>query len=144
MHTGFELARSLYGSLTSPQMCDARDVLEEYRRAPQRTRSTTKDILPTYFAMLWCFEGVLIGRESLLGQKRMNGTEPAVRYLDNAIRWHVQEWAKRWPELRQQIKDHVRDLDDHHSLTSFIGLAAAVLHDSPEVAELLELLADPQ
>ncbi|MBF6543348.1 hypothetical protein [Nocardia brasiliensis] len=118
MHTGFELARSLYGSLTSPQMCNARDVLG--------------------------FEGVLIGRESLLGQKRMNGTEPAVRYLDNAIRWHVQEWAKRWPELRQQIKDHVRDLDDHHSLTSFIGLTAAVLHDSPEVAELLELLADPQ
>ncbi|MGX1776728.1 hypothetical protein ACWIGW_31760 [Nocardia brasiliensis] len=104
MHTGFELARSLYGSLTSPQMCDARDALEGYRRAPQRTRSATKDILPTYFALLWCFEGVLVGRESLIGQKRMNGTEPAVRYLDNAIRWHVQEWAKRWPELRQQIK----------------------------------------
>ncbi|MFI6167877.1 hypothetical protein ACIBCN_13940 [Nocardia sp. NPDC051052] len=71
----------------------------------------------------------------------MNGTGPAVRHLDDAIRWHVQEWAKRWPGLRQQIKEHVRDLDDHHSLTSFVELAAAVLHDFPEVAVLRDQLA---
>ncbi|NBE54889.1 hypothetical protein [Streptomyces boluensis] len=57
-----------------------------------------------YFALLWQFERVYAGRESLRGQRHLNGTGPAVDYLDRMIEWHVSEWAARWLDIRQHIR----------------------------------------
>ncbi|GAJ81478.1 hypothetical protein NBRGN_038_01490 [Nocardia brasiliensis NBRC 14402] len=144
LHAGYELARSLYGTLVSAQMCEVRDALEAYRRAAQRSRRDAKDILPSYFALLWCFEGILVGRRSLVRQWKLNGTGPAVTYLDDAIRWHLREWVKRWPQLRGLITEHVRDLDDQHSLRSLIELAVDVLGEGAEMESLRSQLPGNQ
>ncbi|MEU9617383.1 hypothetical protein AB0D56_38655 [Streptomyces sp. NPDC048209] len=136
LHTGFELARTLYETLVSPQMSGARDALEFYRRAQDRDLARTEAVLASYFAVLWCFEGILIGRRSLVGQRRLNGTGAAVAYLDEAIGWHLRLWAERWPEVRGQVKEHIIDLEDQHSLGSFVELAGVVLGETPEVRAL--------
>ncbi|MGE7437562.1 hypothetical protein [Kitasatospora sp. NPDC001175] len=136
LHTGFELARSLYSTLVSPQISDARDALEFYRRAEERDLARTEVVLPNYFAILWCFEAILIGRRSLIGQRRLNGTGPAVEYLDEAIGWHLKLWVERWPEVRGQVKEHIADLEDQHSLRSLVELASAVLGETREVRAL--------
>ncbi|MEV0281199.1 hypothetical protein AB0I22_33100 [Streptomyces sp. NPDC050610] len=132
----FDLARSLYAELTSPTAAAARSALEFYRRAPARTDTETRDVLDHYFALLWAFEHVHAGRESLTGQKRINGTGPAVDYLDKMTAWHVSEWARRWSGLRHLIHEHTPDLDDHHSISSFCDLADAVLGPADTIRTL--------
>lgn len=132
----FDLARSLYNELTSDKATASRSALEFYRRAESRSGQQTAEILDHYFALLWRFEHVLAGRESLEGQRRLNGTRPKIDYLDRMIKWHVEEWAARWQGLRDQIKEHIPNLDDHHSLEKFCELADRF----PEAAEHVRAL----
>ncbi|MEV5124736.1 hypothetical protein AB0K49_18400 [Streptomyces decoyicus] len=124
---GYELARILYRELTSPETAAHRSALEFYRRAAHRTQRETEAVLDHYFALLWAFEHVRAGRQSLDQQRRINGTGPVVGYLDSAISWHVQEWSTRWSHLRQLIQEHVPRLDDRHSISTFCELADEVL-----------------
>ncbi|MEU8780212.1 hypothetical protein [Streptomyces sp. NPDC048637] len=124
---GYELARGLYRELTSPETAAHRSALEFYRRAARRTQRETEAVLDHYFALLWAFEHVRAGRQSLDQQRRINGTKPVVDYLDSAISWHVQEWSTRWTHLRQLIQEHVPELDDRHSISTFCELADEVL-----------------
>ncbi|WP_158712078.1 hypothetical protein [Streptomyces rimosus] len=123
----FALARTLYCDLTSEGTSAARSALEFYWRGERRTAEQTKQILDHYFALLWCFERIRAGRESLVRQQRLNGTGPALRYLDEMIRWHVEEWARRWSRLRPLFQQHIGELDDHHSIRSFCHLAQDVV-----------------
>ncbi|MFF9554228.1 hypothetical protein ACF1DY_00130 [Streptomyces albus] len=72
-----------------------------------------------YFALLWQFEQVHVGRSCLVGQRRLNGTGPAIAYLDNMVKWHVKEWAGRWLDLRTKMEAQVGVVDAPHSLTTF-------------------------
>lgn len=133
---GYELARRLYRELTSPETAAHRSALEFYRRAPRRSRSETKAVMDHYFALLWAFEHVRAGRQSLDQQRRINGTAPVVAYLDSVVSWHVQEWSARWSPVRQLIQEHVPQLDDRHSIGTFCDLADQVLGPTDVIAEL--------
>ncbi|MFD7337375.1 hypothetical protein ACFV98_15380 [Streptomyces violascens] len=53
-------------------------------------------------------------------QRRINGTRPAVRYLDAITSWHISEWAHHWLEIRTRLEaDRGESIDDEHSLDTF-------------------------
>ncbi|WP_157851651.1 hypothetical protein [Streptomyces monomycini] len=136
----FALARSLYCDLTSESTSAARSALEFYWRGERRSVEQTRQVLDHYFALLWCFERIRAGRESLARQRRLNGTGPALRYLDEMIRWHVEEWARRWARLRRPIQQHIGELDDHHSIRSFCHLAHGVVTEPDARQAVTDLL----
>ncbi|MEU6965008.1 hypothetical protein [Streptomyces chrestomyceticus] len=138
----FALARSLYCDLTSENTSAARSALEFYWRGERRSVEQTRRVLDDYFALLWCFERIRAGRESLVRQRRLNGTGPALRYLDDMIRWHVEEWARRWARIRHLIQQHIGVLDDHHSIRSFCHLAQGVVAEPDACQAVPDLLND--
>jgi len=73
-HTGYELARTLHADLTTGATAQARDVLEHFRSGTRYHEpgpaglpptASTQEVLEAYFALLWCFERILIGRRTL-------------------------------------------------------------------------------
>ena len=138
----YKLAEQLYDRLTVGETATARSALEFYRRAGTREAKETREVLDAYFALLWCFSGVRVGRRHLVEQRRINNTGPAVEFLDEEIRWHVEEWVNRWEELRGLIQRHIRPLDDHHSLEDFCKLSDEVLGFRQQVQNLREQMAD--
>lgn len=141
VRAAYELAHSLYTELTSKDTAALRSTLTFYRLAETRTADDTRRILDDYFALLWQFERIRAGRESLVGQRRLNGTGPAVDYLDNMIRWHVNEWASQWIDIRTKIKEHVSNLEDHHSLKEFCKLAEEIKPAGPHAPAICAALA---
>ncbi|MCX5206910.1 hypothetical protein OG897_36605 [Streptomyces sp. NBC_00237] len=144
-HAAFELARSLHTDLTSGSTAQARDVLEHFRTHTgyrAHARSEVHTVLEAYFALLWCFERILVGRRSLTGQQKWNDTAPAVAFLDGLVAWHLVRWAERWLEIRDALKDPLRipDLRDHDSLTSFCDLVDDVAGPNPHTVRLRELI----
>lgn len=136
-HTAYELARTLHMDLTSGATAKARDVLEHFRSSTRYhepgpdglpNASGTQEVLEAYFALLWCFERILIGRRTLRRQRSWNDTGPAVAFLDDLLAWHLKSWAERWPAVRVALKAHGRvpDLRDHDSLGSFCDLVEEV------------------
>lgn len=124
---GFELARSLVSNLTSADTAKSRGILERYRRGTGPTNETPDMVLDHYFNLLWQFEQIHAGRQSLNQQRRINGTRPAVRYLDAMTSWHISEWAHRWLEIRTQLDaDRGESIDDEHSLDTFNQLLASI------------------
>lgn len=101
-------------------------------------------MLDSYFALLWCFAGVRVGRRHLVEQRKLNNTAPAVAFLDDEIRWHVEQWIDRWEEIRSLVQKHIKDLDDHHSLESFCKLSDDVLGCKEQVQRLREQMATEQ
>lgn len=95
----FDLALALYSDLTSQDVARSRSVLEFYRRGSAPPEQAHGDVLDHYFALLWQFEKIYAGREALDRQRLLNGSSPAVRYLDEMIAWHVTERAARWLDL---------------------------------------------
>ncbi|WP_435208535.1 hypothetical protein [Streptomyces sp. bgisy034] len=150
-HTAYELARTLHTDLTTGATARARDVLEHFRSGT-RYRETgpdglphtagTQEVLEAYFALLWCFERILIGRRSLTKQQAWNDTGPAVAFLDDLLAWHLHRWAERWPALRAALKapDRVPDLRDHDSLGSFCDLVEEVSGTGEHTAVLRALI----
>jgi hypothetical protein len=99
--------------LTTGATAQARDVLEHFRSGtrynetgPDRLPATaeTQEVLGAYFALLWCFERILIGRRALSRQRDWNDTAPAVVFLDDLLAWHLKCWAERWPAVRAALK----------------------------------------
>lgn len=79
-----------------------------------------------YFALLWQFEKTYAGREALHRQMLLNGSGPAVRYLDEMIAWHVAEWAARWLDIHNLLQLQLPPgdrFDDRHTLQTFCRLA---------------------
>ncbi|GGT26713.1 hypothetical protein GCM10010222_80620 [Streptomyces tanashiensis] len=150
-HTAHELARTLHADLTTGTTAEARDVLEHFRSGT-RYRETgpnnpppiaeTHEILQAYFALLWCFERILIGRRSLTKQQNWNDTASAVIFLDELLAWHLKSWAERWPTIRAALKtsDRVPDLRDHDSLSSFCALVDEVTGPNEHTALLRALM----
>lgn len=137
MQTGFELARALYERLTSPDVTMARKHLEQYRLGPHPTQSETRAVVEHYYILLWAFEQVFVGRESLVRRRRANGTNTALTYLDDSIRWHVAHWATVWPELRQRIVETAGlAFDDYDTVQGLCNLADRVLGPTPAVADV--------
>jgi hypothetical protein len=119
----FELARSLHEDLTSGEVALARDRLGTLVRSegsldPEEKRQA----MTAYFTLLWCFERIDIGRQTL-------ATRPSKRprqFLINSIRWHVEEWAEMLPEVRRRLADSPDELDDQDSRKALDRLAEAV------------------
>ncbi|WP_033324265.1 hypothetical protein [Streptomyces yerevanensis] len=144
VRAAYELARSLYTELTSKDTATLRSSLTFYRLAETRTAEDTRRIIDDYFALLWQFERIHAGRESLVGQRRLNGTGPAVDYLDNMIRGHVNEWASHWIDIRTKIKEHVPNLEDHPPLKEFCKLAEKINPAGTHAHGIRAALADEQ
>ncbi|WP_406342019.1 hypothetical protein [Streptomyces sp. NBC_00648] len=62
---GFELGRSLCSNLTSADTAKSRGILERYRRGTGPTDETSDIVLDHYFNLLWQFEQIHAGRQSL-------------------------------------------------------------------------------
>ncbi len=102
-HSAYELARTLHADLTTGATAQARDVLEHFRMGTRYHEPSpaglppaaeTQTVLEAYFALLWCFERILIGRRSLSRQQDWNDTGPAVAFLDGLLAWHLTGWAE--------------------------------------------------
>lgn len=152
-HTAYELARTLHTDLTTGDTARARDVLEHFRSGtryhepdPDGTPSSaeTQAVLDAYFALLWCFERILVGRRSLTNQQEWNDTGPAVAFLDDLLSWHLERWAERWPSVRAALKapGRVPDLRDHDSLGSFCDLIEEVTGPNEHTALLRTLIQE--
>ncbi|PJJ04203.1 hypothetical protein BX264_4607 [Streptomyces sp. 2333.5] len=150
-HTAYELVRALHTDLTTGATAQARDVLEHFRsgtryHGPGRDglpqAAGTQEVLEAYFALLWCFERILIGRRSLTKQQAWNDTGPAVKFLDDLLTWHLQRWSERWQSVRAALKapDRVPDLRDHDSLGSFCDLVEEVAGPNEHTALLRALI----
>ncbi|MFD4475869.1 hypothetical protein ACFWPU_07110 [Streptomyces sp. NPDC058471] len=122
----FDLALALYSDLTSKETARSRSILESYRRGNAPTEQAHSDVMDHYFALLWQFEKIYAGREALQRQKLLNGSAPAVQYLDDMIDWHVAEWAARWLDIHTLLQAQLPPddtLDDRHTLQTFCKLA---------------------
>jgi hypothetical protein len=63
--------------LTTGSTAQARDVLEHLRNGTGHradAQSEVHTVLEARFALLWCFERILVGRRSLTGQQKWNDT----------------------------------------------------------------------
>lgn len=129
----FELARSLHAGLTTGDVVLARDVLGTYRRSPaEGVGAELSEVLKAYFVLLWCFERILAGRRAMSRRRRANADSPAIVFLDQMVRWHLQEWATGLPEVRARLRHDVAEhrgtsLDDAHSWSSFEALLQEML-----------------
>ncbi|WP_406502369.1 hypothetical protein [Streptomyces sp. NBC_01602] len=154
-HTAYELARTLHTDLTTGTTAHARDVLEHFRSGTRYHQpgpdglpptAGTQEVLEAYFALLWCFERILIGRRTLSEQQNWNDTGPAVAFLDNLLTWHLKRWAERWPTIRTALKapGKVPDLRDHDSLNSFCDLVEEVTGPNEHTAQLRTLIQEEE
>ena len=125
----FELARQLHLDLTTGDVAKARERLAALRDLGSHAVDiNSTEALASYFTLLWAFERVLYGRQSLLrrrtyAHRRLLPAPEAVQYLDNAIRWHVTEWSLALPEARKLVSELInRDIDDKDSIKSLENL----------------------
>ncbi|MGP3941859.1 hypothetical protein [Streptomyces sp. 6N106] len=104
----------------------------------------TQEVLEAYFALLWCFERILIGRRTLSKQQDWNDTGPAVAFLDDLLAWHLKGWAERWLSVRVALKapGRVPDLCDHDSLVIFCDLVEEVTGPNEHTTLLRTLIQE--
>ncbi|MET7367649.1 hypothetical protein ABZS61_17685 [Streptomyces sp. NPDC005566] len=137
---GFDLARTLYNDLTSGDTAASRGSLEFYRRG--RSNEDPDEVMDHYFKLLWQFEQINAGRQSLKRQRLLNGTGPAARFLDEMIDWHVREWGNRWIDIRSQLESaRDEEIHDEHSLDTFCQLLASVAPGHWQLSRLKEVVA---
>lgn len=141
--------------LTTGATAQAREVLEHFRNGTryqdtgpdtQPPSAGTQEVLEAYFALLWCFEPILIGRRSLTNQQDWNDTGPAVTFLDDLLAWHLKGWAERWPAVRAALKapGRVPNLRDHDSLCSFCDLVEQVTGPNEHTAQIRSLIREEE
>ncbi|NUR62570.1 MAG: hypothetical protein HOV87_28525 [Catenulispora sp.] len=99
----FELARSLHADLTTGAAAEARDLLGTvvFTESPPKGKAAA-DIRGAYFTLLWCFERIEGGRRSL-ADRRQSKTNPAVKFLDDLIGWHVDFWRDDFGKVRDWL-----------------------------------------
>lgn len=131
-----ELARALHVDLTTREVAKARDTLGTmvYDRAVMASGDMASrkarfiGARTDYFTLLWCFERIWAGRETITADERAGANGAACRYLDQAIRWHVLSWARDLP-----LVGHVLELElgsslaDEESWEAFGKLCDALL-----------------
>lgn len=122
----FELARSLHQDLTTGEVARARDALTRYRLTGQC--ASTDEVVHAYFTLLWCFERILRGRESISRRTPRIGAQPALDYLDACMDWHLRQWEHDFPEVQRRIKADlgVKKLDNADTFACFSALVEAV------------------
>jgi hypothetical protein len=95
--TNMELARSLHFDLTSGEVAKARESLGTMTRDrkvmasahPEKRKARFASARTDYFTLLWCFERIWAGRETIIADEGHRATRPACSYLNNLIRCHV-------------------------------------------------------
>ncbi|WBC14209.1 hypothetical protein O7600_24360 [Micromonospora sp. WMMA1998] len=121
---GFELARALHAELTTGTVFEARSILGGLQRGKTlATPDAATQAMDAYFTLLWCFERIDAGWQTLAAW----GSVDAQRFLVNSIRWHVNEWESALPEIRDAIQASARrKLDDAHSQEALARVADVV------------------
>lgn len=138
-----EVARLLHADLTSGEVAEAREILGTIIYDPRRITSTGEESLQAryvkartaYFTLQWCFERIQAGRNMIIA----DGDNMTCRYLDQIIEWHVFEWAKGLPIVKDAIEKVLGGLDDPESQKSFSMLCKDVL-SATQRAEVQALL----
>lgn len=126
-YAGYELARLLHQELTNGEAARCRLVLQAYLEDETVDgEAAAREILATYFSLLWTFERILAGRRSLVRQQPWAATKPAVRLLDSMIGWHLGHWLEDLPSLRDKLRRNLPELHDTYSYTSFDDLVEEV------------------
>lgn len=131
-----ELARSLHFDLTSGEVAKAREtlgtivydreVIASGDKASRRARFV--EARTDYFTLLWCFERIWAGRETIAADGRAGTGGVACRYLDRIMSWHVRSWAKDLPVVRQVLELGLGgQLEDEESCVAFGDLCGALL-----------------
>jgi hypothetical protein len=126
----FDMARALHVELTTGDVVAARGDLFRFKLGEL---SYSQEIIRSYFILLWCFERLWEGRRAL---QRKAGSpsarrSAAVRFLDDAIHWHVHVWAESIPVIRSKINEALlasneQSIDDGDSLDALFLLAEAL------------------
>jgi hypothetical protein len=148
--TNMELARSLHFDLTSGEVASAREtlgtivydreVMASGDKASRKARFA--EARTDYFTLLWCFERIWAGRETMTADDRAGTGGVACRYLDRIIGWHVRNWAKDLPVIRQVLElETGGQLEDEESCVAFGDLCGALLPPD-ERSEILSALKE--
>ncbi|MEY9929003.1 hypothetical protein ABH926_003643 [Catenulispora sp. GP43] len=128
----FELARSLHADLTSGLVAEARNILSavpEKRRGFDRQLDIVQ-IANAYFTLLWCFERVYSGRQSIARRDR---TPDAVVFLDSLVTWHVARWWGAFADVRREIGDQTKGaINDQYARVGYERLFLVLFSDDAE------------
>jgi hypothetical protein len=122
-----ELARSLHAELTSGEVAQARDTLgtivydrqmmvsgDKASRRARYAKARTD-----YFTLLWCFERINAGRDTIIADDHAGKNGVACKYLDEIIGWHVLTWIKDLPTVKRVLENELGDMDDKDSWKAF-------------------------
>jgi len=123
----FEIARTLHLDLTSGEVARARDLLGVlmHGTAAQISRLDKSDARTAYFTLLWCFERILNGRRALVQGKLLRRRSRAVRFLDEALAWHLDYWAVGVDLIRAPLTAILgEEVDDKDSRLALAALLA--------------------
>lgn len=128
----FELARSLHADLTSGSVAEARNTLSvvpENQRGFERQWEIDQ-IANAYFTLLWCFERIYCGRQSIAGRGR---TPDAVVFLDSLVTWHVARWWGAFADVRREIGEKTNGaINDRYARVGFDRLFLVLFSDDAE------------
>jgi hypothetical protein len=121
----FELARALHADLTTGLVAQARNLLGSVAFVKAGAGTDADEVRGAYFTLLWCFERIEGGRRALTHRRPPN---PAVVFLDDMIRWHVEFWTEGFEDVRRWIAEQPGGpVRDDSSRTAFDRLSAAFL-----------------
>ncbi|MGC4878374.1 hypothetical protein ACLQ26_19215 [Micromonospora sp. DT43] len=105
----FELARSLHHDVSTGEVAQARHLLGTLVRSSEPIDGTAKrEALQAYFTLLWCFERIYVGHQTM-------GPGRPQRFLAEAVRWHVLEWDREIGAAKRKLEDQPGEIDDVHS-----------------------------
>jgi hypothetical protein len=132
----FELARALHADLTTGAVADARNTLaivSESKRGYVRKIDINR-ITDAYFTLLWCFERVYSGRQSMANRRaRGRGTPDAVAFLDELVAWHVARWWEALADAQREIRVRTRNaIDDRLVRAGYEQLFLVLFGDDTE------------
>lgn len=134
----WENARALHHDLTTGEVAAARNRMGRlhygsYSNSPLSTAEAETEMdLQAYYTLLWCFERINAGRESLVRASNKLPSDGAVEYLEDLIRWHVAEYACGFRRARNALATRTGNpLSDKQSQAGFSELASQLLGQQP-------------
>ncbi|TQJ22933.1 hypothetical protein FBZ33_3195 [Micromonospora sp. A202] len=77
------------------------------------------EAVQAYFTLLWCFERIYVGHQTM-------GPGHPQRFLAEAVRWHVLEWDREIGAAKRQLEDRPGEIDDLHSRDGLAKLGEAL------------------
>lgn len=134
--TNMEVARTLHFDLTTGEVAKARESLGTITRDrqvltsgdPAARKARFVDARTDYFTLLWCFERIWAARLAITDDEGREGQGAACRYLDQLVGWHVRNWARDLPVVKNVLELELASrIQDQDSSLAFGKLSGALL-----------------